>query len=57
MLDVVMPAGAFKSSGDERPGTSPRALYDLLHSADGFAGYSISRENAYRIEWRLAHGL
>ena len=57
MLDVVMPAGAFKSSGDERPGTSPRALYDLLHSADGFAGYSISRENAYRIAWRLAHGL
>jgi purine nucleoside permease len=41
----------------ERPGTSPRALYDLLHSPAGFAGYDISRENAYRVAWQLAHTL
>ena len=42
---------------DERPGTSPRALYDLLQSPDGFAGYKIARENAYRVAWQLAHKL
>jgi purine nucleoside permease len=41
----------------DRPGTSPRALYDLLHSPAGFAGYNISRENAYRVAWQLAHTL
>ena len=42
---------------DQRPGTSPRALYDLLRSPAGFAGYNISRENAYRVAWQLAHTL
>ena len=48
------PASDFE---DQRPGTSPRALYDLLHSPAGFAGYNISRENAYRVAWQLAHTL
>jgi purine nucleoside permease len=57
LLDRLLVVRSASDFEDERPGTSPRALYDLLHSADGFAGYDISRENAYRVAWRLAHPL
>jgi purine nucleoside permease len=57
LLDRLLVVRTASDFEDERPGTSPRALYDLLHSADGFAGYNISRENAYRVAWQLAHAL
>ena len=57
LLDRLLVVRTASDFEDQRPGTSPRALYDLLHSPDGFAGYNISRENAYRVAWRLAHGL
>jgi purine nucleoside permease len=57
LLDRLLVVRAASDFEDQRPGTSPRALYDLLHSPAGFAGYNISRENAYRVAWRLAHAL
>jgi purine nucleoside permease len=51
---VVRTASDFE---DERPGTTPRDLYDLLHSAEGFAGYGIAVENAYRVASTVAHYL
>jgi purine nucleoside permease len=57
LLDRLVVVRAASDFEDERPGTSPRALYDLLHSPAGFAGYEISRENAYRVAWQVAHAL
>ena len=57
LLDRLLVVRTASDFEDQRPGTSPRALYDLLHSPAGFAGYNISRENAYRVAWRLAHAL
>jgi len=57
LLDRLLVVRAASDFEDERPGTSPRALYDLLHSPAGFAGYDIARENAYRVAWQLAHAL
>jgi purine nucleoside permease len=57
LLDRLLVVRAASDFEDERPGTSPRALYDLLHSPAGFAGYNIARENAYRVAWQLAHAL
>lgn len=51
-LIVVRSASDFE---DQRPGTTPRDLYDLLHSADGFAGYGISTQNGYLVASRVAH--
>ena len=55
LLDRLLVVRTASDFENERPGTSPRALYDLLHSPDGFAGYNIARENAYRVAWRLTH--
>jgi len=57
LLDRLLVVRTASDFEDERPGTSPRALYDLLHSPAGFAGYNIARENAYRVAWQLAHAL
>ena len=54
LLDRLLVVRTASDFEDERPGTSPRALYDLLHSPAGFAGYNIARENAYRVAWQLA---
>jgi purine nucleoside permease len=54
LLDRLLVVRTASDFEDQRPGTSPRALYDLLHSP---AGYNISRENAYRVAWQLAHTL
>ena len=51
-LVIVRSASDFE---DQRPGTSPRDLYDLLHSPEGFAGYSIATENGYRVATTVAH--
>jgi purine nucleoside permease len=57
LLDRLLVVRTASDFEDQRPGTSPRALYDQLHSPAGFAGYNISRENAYRVAWQLAHTL
>jgi purine nucleoside permease len=57
LLDRLLVVRTGSDFEDERPGTSPRALYDLLHSPAGFAGYNIARENAYRVAWELAQKL
>jgi purine nucleoside permease len=57
LLDRLLVVRTASDFEDERPGTSPRALYDLLHSPAGFAGYNIARENAYRVAWQLAQTL
>jgi purine nucleoside permease len=57
LLDRLLVVRTASDFEDERPGTSPRALYDLLHSPSGFAGYNIARENAYRVAWELAQRL
>lgn len=57
LLDRLLVVRTASDFENERPGTSPRALYDLLHSPTGFAGYNIARENAYRVAWQLAHTL
>lgn len=57
LLDRLLVVRTASDFEDERPGTSPRALYDLLHSPAGFGGYNIARENAYRVAWELAHRL
>ena len=57
LLDRLLVVRTASDFEDERPGTSPRALYDLLRSPAGFAGYTTSRENAYRVAWHLAHAL
>jgi len=57
LLDRLLVVRTASDFEDQRPGTSPRALYDLLHSPAGFAGYNISRENVYRVAWQLAHTL
>ena len=57
LLDRLLVVRTASDFEDERPGTSPRALYDLLHSPAGFAGHNIARENAYRVAWQLAHAL
>ena len=38
LLDRLLVVRTASDFEDERPGTSPRALYDLLHSPAGFAG-------------------
>jgi purine nucleoside permease len=40
---------------DQRPGTSPADLYDLLHTDQGFAGYTIAVENEWRVGTVIAH--
>ncbi len=57
LLDRLLVVRTASDFEDQRPGTSPQALYDQLHSPAGFAGYNISRENAYRVAWQLAHTL
>ena len=57
LLDRLLVVRTASDFEDQRPGTSPRALYDQLHSPAGFAGYNVSRENAYRVAWQLAHTL
>jgi purine nucleoside permease len=57
LLDRLLVVRTASDFEDQRPGTSPRVLYDLLHSPAGFAGYNISRENAYRVAWQLVHKL
>ncbi len=39
---------------DQRPGTTPKDLYDLLHSDEGFAAFGIAVENEYRVGIRIA---
>ena len=55
LLDRLIVVRTASDLEDQRPGTSPRDLYDLLHSADGFAGYSIATENGYRVATTVAH--
>jgi purine nucleoside permease len=57
LLDRLLVVRSASDFEDQRPGSSPRALYELLHSPDGFAGYNIARENAYRVAWQLTHNL
>lgn len=40
---------------NQRPGTTPADLYDLLHTDQGFAGYSIAVENEWRVGRVIAH--
>jgi purine nucleoside permease len=54
-LDRLIVVRAASDLEDERPGTTAKDLYDLLHSAQGFAGYEISRENGYRVASAIAH--
>src|ERR687886_727860 len=40
---------------DQRPGTTPLDLYELLHTDQGFAGYTIAVENEWRVGTVIAH--
>ena len=54
-LDQLISVRAASDFEDERPGTTPRDLYDLFQSPEGFAGFSISVENGYRVATKIAH--
>jgi purine nucleoside permease len=40
---------------DQRPGTTPHDLYELLHSDEGFAAFGIAVENEWRVGRVIAH--
>jgi purine nucleoside permease len=54
-LDQLIDIRSASDFEDQRPGTSPRDLYNLLQSPQGFAGYAIATENAYLVATRIAH--
>jgi purine nucleoside permease len=40
---------------EERPGTDPKDLYDLLHSPQGFPAFGIAVENEWRVGTVIVH--
>jgi purine nucleoside permease len=54
-LDRLIVVRAASDFEDETPGTTAKQFYDLAHTAQGFMGYEISRENGYRVASAIAH--
>jgi len=55
LLDRAVVVRTGSDFEDQRPGTTPADLYDLLHSDQGFAAFGIAVENEYRVGRVIAH--
>jgi purine nucleoside permease len=55
LLDRAVVVRTGSDFEDQRPGTTPADLYDLLHSDQGFAAFGIAVENEYLTGRVIAH--